>query len=131
MNAPQQAVLFVVRNDEVSYGGGLNAVENKTTWHGSMTPRQRELFDTLISNSNWWVYKADGYIGEGVGRFSIRIREGVKENKFVLPLTDPTATSVYELLLKIAKSRFDTTINALPKPSVDEMLQNRGLGENE
>ena len=69
MNAQQQVVLFVVRNNEVSYGGGLNAIENKTTWDGSMNSKQRALFDKYISTLDI----SHGFIQEGVGKYSICI----------------------------------------------------------
>ena len=53
MTAPYQAVLFLVDDEGVSYGGGLSAIENKTTWHGAMTGEQQSTFDVLISESNW------------------------------------------------------------------------------
>ncbi len=126
MNAQQQVVLFVVRNNEVSYGGGLNAIENKTTWDGSMNSKQRALFDKYISTLDI----SHGFIQEGVGKYSICIQRGFEENKIVLPLTDSNATNVYDLLLEVAEARFDETLDTLPKPSVDAMLQNRGLGKN-
>lgn len=127
MNAPQQAVLFVVCNDEVSYGGGLNAIENKMTWRGSMNATQKALFDKYISMLD----TSSSFTQDGVGNYTICLKRDIEENKIVLPLTDTTATDVYDLLLTVADSRFNATLDALPKPSVDAMLQNRGLGEEQ
>jgi|TARA_B100000809_G_C14702212_1_gene374596 hypothetical protein len=129
MTASQQAVLFVVHDDEVSYGGGLNAVKNKTTWHGSMTLEQREEFSSLLTK--WKLKRTNNSLGEGVGKYNIRLREGSSDETFELPLTDTNATKVYDLLMKVADSRFNETLDALAKPSVDAMLQNRGLGEKD
>jgi len=129
MRAPQQDVLFLVHELEVSYGGGLNAVENKTTWHGSMTTEHGSTFTDLVSK--WAIVGKSSSISKGVGKYIIRLREGAVDNTFELPLTDTTATKVYGLLMKVADARFNETLDALPKPSVDAMLQNRGLGENE
>jgi hypothetical protein len=128
MNAPQQAVLFLANSEgDVSYGGGLNAIEDKTTWHGRMTPEERGEFALLISK--WNSKRKNNSFGDGVGKYRLRVREGSTEKKFELPLTDTTATKVYDLLMHVADARFNETLNALPKPSVEAMLQNRGLGE--
>ncbi len=128
MKAPQQAVLFIVHNDEVSYGGGLNAIDNVTSWHGSMTTEQRGKFDLLIVK--WSQRNASSATRKGVGKYKIRLQEGTDDETFELPLTDTTATKVYDLLMSVADARFKATLDALPQPSVDAMLQNRGLGED-
>jgi hypothetical protein len=128
MNAPQQAVLFIVHDDEVSYGGGLHAIDNTTSWQGSMTTEQRTEFDSLIVK--WSQRNVNSSTGEGAGKYKIRLQEGTDDETFELPLTDTTATEVYDLLMRVADSRFKATLDALPKPSVDAMLQNRGLGED-
>ena len=131
MIAPQQAVLFLVNGDgEVSYGGGLNAIEGKTTWHGAMNVEQQNTFDALISASSWLSRKSWEPIGKGVGKYKIRIRNGTIDNKLILPLANHDANTVYKLLQSVADKRFQATLDALPKPSVDAMLQNRGLGED-
>ena len=128
MSAPQQDVLFLVDDTKVSYGGGLNAVENKTTWHGSMTAKQHSTFTDLVSK---WGTIGKSAISKGVGKYKIRLQEDSLDRTFELPLTDTTATKVYGLLMKVADARFKTTLDALPKPSVDAMLQNRGLGKEQ
>jgi len=130
MTAPHQAVLFLVVDDDVSYGGGLSAVENKTTWHGAMTGEQQSTFEALISESNWLTMKSVESEGEGIGSYNISIRNGTIHHKLVLPLEDTVATSIYDLLHTVADTRFQAALEALPKPSVDAMLQNRGLGED-
>lgn len=130
MTAPHQAVLFLVDDDGVSYGGGLSAIENKTTWHGAMTGEQQSIFDALISESNWLTMKFREPASEGNAGYRIRIQSGTIDNKLVLPLEDIAATSVYDLLQQVADIRLKAALDALPKPSVDAMLQNRGLGED-
>jgi hypothetical protein len=127
MSAPQQNVLFLVHDREVSYGGGLNAVENKTTWHGQMSDEQHGTFTSLIST--WEKAGKFRVCAKGSAKYIVRLREGSDDRTFELPRTDHTATQVYTLLMKVADARFKTTLDALPKPSVDALLQNRGLGE--
>lgn len=128
MSAPQQAVLFIVHDEKVSYGGGLSAVENKTTWHGTMSPAQQDEFNAFVGK--WRIGQQNKSIGEGVGKYNIRLREGSTDKSFELQRSDITATKVYNLLMTVADVRFNETLDALRKPSVDAMLQNRGLGEN-
>ena len=130
MTAPHQAVLFLVDDEGVSYGGGLSAIENKTTWHGAMTGEQQSTFDVLISESNWLTMESREPAGDGIGSYRIHIRSGTIDNKLVLPLEDIAATSVYDLLQQVADIRLQAALDALPKPSVDAMLQNRELGED-
>ena len=55
----------------------------------------------------------------------IRIQEGTIDNSFLLPLSDKSATTMFKFLQTIALARLDPTLNALPKPSMDTIIDRK------
>jgi len=127
-SVPQQRVLLVVDGDgNISYGGGLDALEGKTSWQGEMTSQQRDQFDAAIASSDWLTVEGNS-VPHNVQGFRIRIQRGTIDNSFTLPLTDRSATVMYELLQSIAIARLEPTLNALPKPSMNTIIDRKVSG---
>ena len=124
MFASQQAVLLVVDGrGRVSYGGGYDALQDKTTWHGKITNDQQLQFDEIIASSDWLestVRRSNQTQG-----YEIRIKQGTIDYSFLLPLTDQSATSMFGFLQSIALARLESTLNALPKPSMDTIIDRK------
>ena len=57
--------------------------------------------------------------------YEIRIQQGKIDNSFLLPLTDQSATSMFDFLQSIALARLESTLNALPKPSMDTIIDRK------
>lgn len=127
MFAPQQAVLLVVDEDgRISYGGGHDALEDTTTWQGQIPSHQLFQIDEIITSSDW--LKADMRRRNQVEGFEISIKQGIIDNTFFLPLSDQTAVSMYDLLQSIAIARLEPTLDALPKPSMDTIIDRKVSG---
>lgn len=123
MSTPQQAVLFRVENDKtVSYGGGLDAVEGKSSWQGEMNAQQQEKYIELFAATHWVTNPPSIKKNEGTGHYNIRIRDNQIDNVFTLPLNDENATLIYNFLLKVARVRFEPYLNKLPKASMDVII---------
>tara|TARA_B100000959_G_C14410187_1_gene390057 strand:- start:15 stop:494 length:480 start_codon:yes stop_codon:yes gene_type:complete len=124
MFASQQAVLMVVDGKgRISYGGGYDALQDKTTWHGKITNDQQLQFDEIITSSDW--LKSDVSRSNHTQGYEIRIKKGAVDNTFLLPLTDQSATSMFDFLQSIALARLESTLNALPKPSMDTIIDRK------
>ncbi len=125
LSAPQQAVLFIVDEDKrVSYAGGLNAVEGKTTWQGDMDDNQQREYEKIINMSRWLLNPPVDDENKGTGHYKIRIRSDEIDNKFTVPLTDNTATSVYNFLMNISRVQFEPYLEKLPRPKMDVIIDN-------
>jgi hypothetical protein len=123
MNAPQQAVLFIVTNDKtIQYGGGITAVEGKTTWQGLFDREQRLQYQTLLGETKWATAKPVSDTSIGSGQYKVRIRNKDVDNTFTLSLSDTNATSLYNFLQNVASARLDKHIQSLPKPNADVII---------
>ncbi len=126
MIAPQQAVLLQVKNDKtVSYGGGVNAVEGKTTWQGEMNAKQQSTYTTLIENTGWFITPPKNDENAGTGHYKIRVRSTTISEAFTLPLSDNKATLLYDFLLQVASERFLPHLDTLPKPQMDVIIDRK------
>lgn len=127
MFAPQQAVLLIVDgNGAIAFGGGHDALQDTTSWQGHMTSPQLMQFNELIASCDW--LQADVQRANHIQGFEIRIKQGTVDNKFLLPLSDQAAVSMYDLLQSIAIARLEPTLNALPKPSMDTIIDRKVSG---
>lgn len=124
MLTPQKAVLLLVDGDgRISYGGGFDAIQEKTSWQGKITSDQQLQFDELIASSGW--LEPDSTRSQQSQGYDIRIQQGTIDNSFLLPLSDKSATTMFELLQTIALARLEPTLNALPKPSMDTIIDRK------
>ena len=124
MFASQQAVLLVVDGrGRISYGGGYDALQDKTTWQGKITNDQKLHFDEIITSTDW--LEAEVSRSNQTQGYEIRIKKGTIDNSFLLPLTDQSATSMFDFLQSIALARLESTLNALPKPSMDTIIDRK------
>jgi chitodextrinase len=123
MIAPQQAVLYIVKNDTtVAYGGGITAVKGKTSWEGEMNTTQRLQYETLLEETRWTTQVPVSDTSFGSGHYKIRVRSKDVDNKFTLSLRDTKATTLYNFLQEVASSRLDKHLRSLPKPNVDVII---------
>jgi hypothetical protein len=121
MFASQQAVLLVVDGDgRISYGGGYDALQDKTTWEGKISNHQQGQFDEIIASSDW--LDTDIERSKQVHGYEIRIKQGTIDTSFFLPPSDQSAKSMYDFLQSIALARLEPTLEALPKPSMDTII---------
>jgi hypothetical protein len=120
MSAPQQAVLFIVDNENtVAYGGGITAIEGKTSWKGEMNEQQKEKYKSLLNATGWLARTPASDESTGTGHYNINIRTSDTNVKFRVPLTDRKATEFYDFFMSVADSRLEEHLRKLPKPNVD------------
>ncbi len=130
LSAPQQAVLFVVKNDKtVLYGGGINAVEGKTSWQGEMDAKQQQEYESLLRLAGWLHVTPESDKNMGTGQYKIRVRTENIDVKFKLALNNKEATSLYNFLLRVADSRLNQHLRGLPKPDVDVIIDRKSIQE--
>jgi len=131
MSAPQQAVLFIVDNENtVAYGGGISVVEGKTSWKGEMDAGQKEKYKSLLNATNWLTRTPASDESTGTGHYSINIRTSETDLKFKLSLTNKKATEFYDFLMSVADVRLETHLRKLPKPNVDIIVDRTSKKSN-
>ena len=126
MSAPQQAVLLIVQeNVTVSYGGGIDAVEGKTSWHGEMDPQQQKKYTALLQNTAWETTAPVSNINSGTGHYAIELRTKTLSTKFTLALDNESATSLYQFLEGVAQERLKKHLRTLPRPDMDVIIDRK------
>ena len=88
MYSDTQTALYVVQqNGKIEFGGGTNALAGKTTWKGSLTSRQLSKLQNLLRDKQIQSVKE-----KLTNRYVIEVKQGDEFQKFVIPLTDSSAT---------------------------------------
>ncbi len=126
MTAPQQAVLLIVEeNKTVSYGGGIDAVNGKTSWRGEMDSEQQEKYTALLQDTDWQTTTPTSDSNRGTGHYAIRLRTESHDAKFKLALANKNATAIYVYLERVAQERLKKHLRALPKPDMDLIIDRK------
>jgi hypothetical protein len=127
MYGDNQASLYIVeQSGSIAFGGGRDALSGVTTWKGWLTEPQlnklqrllhTELLHTSITNKT--------------NRYEITVFNEEGREKHILPLTNAPATELYHFLEESTLSRFQSHLDALPKPSMDIISQRAIRGASE
>ena len=127
MIAPMQAVLLIVQEGKtVSYGGGLDAVGEKTSWHGEMDSEQQKKYQTLLRDTRWQTVVPASDNNRGTGQYDVELRISTLSAKFKLALDNKSATSLYQFLLQdVAQERLDKHLRSLPRPDMDVIIDRK------
>ncbi len=126
MIAPQQTELFIVDNDKsIAYGGGLNAVEGKTTWQGELNLKQKSKYKSILTKTDWLKTPPENDKNVGTGHYNVRLRDNEFDYKFTLSLTDTKATKLYKFLQRVSRERLKRHLDALPRSNVDTIIDRK------
>jgi len=107
------------------YGGGLNAVEGKTSWQGEMDASQQQEYVSLLRVAGWLRAAPVSDKNIGTGQYNVQVRTKSIDEKFKLALDNKDATSLYDFLMRVAEARFEQHIRGLPKPTVDVIIDRK------
>jgi hypothetical protein len=127
MIAPQQAVLLIVQKGKtVSYGGGLDAVGEKTSWQGEMDAEQQEKYQTLLHDTRWQTVVPASDNNRGTGYYDVELLTSTLDTKFKLALDNKSATSLYHFLLQdVSQERLEKHLRSLPRPDIDVIIDRK------
>lgn len=117
-----RAARFSVDRDGVlAFGGGRDAREERMTWQGTLDAGQCADLVALIERSSWQA--VDSAAPRRHARFIVKVRDESGTRRFETGLDQPDARALYELLTVAVSVRFDGESQALPKPSMDTVLE--------
>ncbi len=126
MTAPQQAVLLIVQeNKTVLYGGGIDAVEGKTSWQGEMNPQQQKKYTALLRDTAWQTTVPKSDNNRGTGHYAIQLRTASLDISFTLALDNKSAISVYGFLNDVAQDRLKEHLRTLPRADMDVIIDRK------
>jgi hypothetical protein len=100
----------------LSFAGGDDAVAGRYSWSGPLTDdeaaRLRELLDV-----HGWRAGAEPAGGKPPGdeRYEVSVRQPAGRRRFVLPLADPGAVAIHDLLESAARRRHEEFLRSLPR----------------
>ena len=122
-NDTQTALYVVQKNGTIQFGGGMDALAGKTTWNGSLTSLQLSNLQALLSTKE--MQSANKKL---VKRYVIEVQQGDSVQKFVVPITDSSATELYYFLEESTLQRIQSHLDSLPKPSMDVITERKIKG---
>jgi hypothetical protein len=115
MFGDNQSALYVVQqNGDIAFGGGMHAIQGKTSWKGALTPQQLEKLQVLLEATP--LQATDKKLTYS---FQIKSQVGDVASKATVALSNVHATELYFFLEESTLSRVQSQLNALPKPSMD------------
>lgn len=118
MYGDNQSALYVVQqNGDIAFGGGLHALHGTTTWKGELTPQQLEKLRALLEENTFSTSNKNATY-----RFQIASQLEDTYTKVTAALTNQHATELYYFLEESTLSRVQAQLNALPKPSMDVIV---------
>ena len=122
-NDTQTALYVVQKNGTIQFGGGMDALAGKTTWNGSLTSLQLSNLQALLSTEE--MQSANKKLEK---RYVIEVQQGDSVHKFVVPITDSSATELYYFLEESTLQRIQSHLDSLPKPSMDVITERKIKG---
>lgn len=113
--------LYQVETDgTLSFGGGTDAANGKTSWTGILTDDERRQLLGLIDRSGWWIGEPALSVGGDEPKRTIEIKlagpRGRRSFKLVDAVPGADVLAVEELLAQAARRRNENFLNTLPKP---------------
>ncbi len=121
-----QTALYVVEGDgTIEFGGGIDALSGKTTWEGQLTDAQLSKLQELIATEN-----LQTEIVIDSKRFEIVICNTEDVHRYVVPISNPSASELYFFLEESTMQRIQAQLDALPKPTMDVISDRKVKGSN-
>lgn len=117
------ATYSVDRDGVLVFGGGRDAMEERTTWAGTLDTGQCADLVALIERSTWQAGSSTA--PRRHARFIVKVHDDSGIRRFETGLDQPDSMALYALLTAAASVRFDGESQALPKPSMDAVLERR------
>ncbi|MHC4107659.1 MAG: hypothetical protein ACYSTY_06190, partial [Planctomycetota bacterium] len=106
----------VEADGSLSFGGGLDAVQHKTSWTGQMTEAEIDGLLALLERDGWFRGEpADG--DEPSNRvYEITVRGPEGPQRYRLRGESAAGGELNDLLDRIARRRFDSFLERFPRP---------------
>ena len=110
----------IERDGTFNWGGGLNALVDKTTWAGPMTNEERkQLYDLLITYG--WFERDPVSTNEPEGRITrVDLSGDPGSNHFKVRGQNADVQPVLDLLEKISRRRLEPDLQMLPQPGLQK-----------
>ncbi len=115
---PNRTALYRVEADgSLSFGGGLDAIQHKTSWTGQMTEAEIDELLALLDRDGWFHGEpADG--DEPSGRvYEVTVHGPQGRQRYKLRGESAAGGELNDLLDRIARRRFDSFLERFSRPA--------------
>ncbi len=115
VSEPNRTALYRIEVDgSLSFGGGLDAVQRKTSWTGQMTEAEIDELLALLERDGW--FRGEPADGDGPnGRvYEVAVCGPEGRQRYTLRGESTAAGELDDLLGRIARRRFDSFLERFP-----------------
>lgn len=103
-----------------TYWGGKDVLFDAITWQGSVDSAQGAELDRIVRTRGLLQMQSAG--SDGVQpTWDIRLFDGGRQRSYIVHGENASLEELFSYLQKLASARFETILDALPKPSVDQL----------
>jgi hypothetical protein len=100
----------------LSFAGGNDAVAGRYSWSGPLTEAEAARLRELLDVQGWCAgAKPAGGKPPDDERYEVRLRQAAGRRSLVLPLADPGAVAIHDLLESAARRRHEEFLRSLPR----------------
>lgn len=100
----------------LSFAGGNDAVAGRYSWSGPLADEEAARLRELLDRHGW---RAGARPVEGTPpddeRYEVRLRQAAGRRQLALPLADPGAVAIHDLLESAARRRHEEFLRSLPR----------------
>ncbi len=113
------ALYRVDRDGSISFGGGVDARNDRVTWTGSMTAAEIDELRRLLEEYGWFERVPVSTGEPPQRRYRIWLRWPGGRKRYKVRGSSPDITPIHDHLERVARRRLggDPVIQALPRPS--------------
>jgi len=104
------------RNDQLGFGGGLDARFNRATWNIAMTADEQMELNTLIERLDWMGGDLKSTHEPPKFIYRIQVRNETGHARYDLKGDHPQVSPIRELLHAISLRRLEPELQKLPEP---------------
>jgi hypothetical protein len=112
-----EALYRVSRNNTISFGGGLNARFDQTTWSEPMTADEAAELHALLESQRWYHVEPKSTREPKGQIYRVRLVSPQGRQSFTLNGEHKDVKPLRELLERISLKRLRADLERLPKPS--------------
>ncbi|MCE9620216.1 MAG: hypothetical protein K8R92_09940 [Planctomycetes bacterium] len=115
----QRYELFKITTEgQIQYGGGMNAINDITTWETALTPQQAKEFVGMMGASPWVKQAPDRGDDKSEPMMVVKFqRRGSSERNFTLYGSNSEAEKFIAFMKELSKQRYESILQKLPEPT--------------
>lgn len=126
-----EQVRYVLDEDgNLSFSGGRDVTLDKVSWKGELSDEEIQKLLEVIERVGWYqgepasLAETDEYV------YTIELESPQRSASWTVTGDSPEVRPVYVVLDQVSRKRFDSYLDRLPKPSLDQHMQDMAQEED-